>query len=255
MTAREMLIAEAVYHDGDWSKIVDALSKKEYLPEEEINRINKSLKCHAITIVDDNYPLYLKQMFRPPIVLFYEGDISLLESSDKCLAVVGTRNPSELGVKMTRKIVEEVSQEFIIVSGLASGIDRTAHLSAMNSGGRTIAVLGSGIDYCFPSENRDIFKRIKRDHLLVSEYPPGSPPKSERFPIRNRLIAMFSKGILITESKIKSGTSITASYGLEYGKEVMCLPSSDYDDSGCNRFIKAGASLVENAEDVLFVMK
>ena len=255
MKTRDLIIATAVIYDGDWEKMLDSFARKEHIPPETVFSIVSNLKCQTLTMLDDNYPSYLKEMHRPPFVLFYEGDISLIEDPTKCLSVVGTRKPSEKGIKVTKEIVEQTCKKYITVSGLASGIDRIAHKTTIESGGKTVAVLGSGIDYCFPNENRDIFKKIKKDHLLISEYPPGSQPKSEHFPFRNRLIAAFSKGILITESKIRSGTSITASFGLLFGRDVMCLPSSEYNESGCNKFIKEGASLVENADDVLFIMQ
>lgn len=255
MTTSEILIAEAVHYNGDWKQIVEAIREKKVLPPEEIIRINNDLKCHALTIMDKEYPEYLKHIFMPPIVLFYEGDISLINEPSKCLAVVGSRGPSEVGVSITKSIVKKTCKDFITVSGLANGIDRIAHKTAINNGGKTIAVLGSGIDCCYPSENQDIFDKIKKDHLLISEYPPGCPPVSSNFPIRNRLIAMFSKGILVTEARIKSGTSITATYGLNFGRTIMCVPSSRYDECGCNRLIKEGAFLVENADDVLFNMR
>ena len=254
ISAKQILIAHAIYFEGDWNKLIDAIKKREYLPEEDIIRISSNLKCSAITLLDKEYPEYLKHVFKPPIVLFYEGDISLIQNPDKCLSVVGTRHPSEKAKEVTTDIVLKTCKKYITVSGLASGIDRTAHVAAIQGGGKTVAVLGSGINYCYPSENQDIFDKIKKEHLLISEYPPGASPSPDHFPFRNRLIAAFSKGILITESTIKSGTSITASFGLYYGKEVMCLPSSDYNNSGCNKFIKEGAYLVEDADDVSYIM-
>lgn len=254
-SVREILIAHAIHFNGDWDKLFDSISDREYLSSEEITAANMNLKCKALTIADPEYPEYLRHAFKPPIVLFYEGDISLIQDPSKCLAVVGTRKPTEKGKAITREIVHKTCKEYITVSGLASGIDRIAHVTAIRGGGKTIAVLGSGIDYCYPTENNDIFKKIKENHLLISEYPPGSPPNQGNFPQRNRLIAIFSKGVLITESSIRSGTSITANFGLSFGREVMCVPSDDFNNSGCNLFIKEGAALVENAEDVFLNMR
>ena len=252
---RKILIAHAVYYVGEWDKICESISKKDLLPNEEIIRLNSELKCKAVTIIDEDYPEYLRNAFKPPIVLFYEGDLSLIQDPYKCLAVVGTRHPTAKGKEITKDIVLKTCKEYITVSGLASGIDRTAHETAIKGGGKTVAILGSGIDYCYPSVNQDIFNKIKKDHLLLSEYPPGTPPSPDHFPIRNRLIAVMSKGILVTEAAIRSGTSITVSFGLSYGKDVMCIPSDDYNNSGCNLFIKEGAALVENADDVLLNMR
>ena len=255
MNVRENIIATAVYHGGDWLKILDALTRKEFLPPEDVIRINRELKCGVVTLLDREYPEYLRHITKPPIVLFYEGDLSLIKEPFDCLAVVGTRHPTTRGERITREIVKETCKRYITVSGLASGVDRIAHLTTIENGGKTVAVLGSGIDCCYPSENQDIFNIIKKDHLLISEYPPGCPPRNDNFPTRNRLIAMFSRGILITESAVRSGTSITASYGLEYGRNIMCVPSENIEYSGCNKWIKTGAYLVENADDVIFLMK
>ncbi len=257
MTKREILIAEAIHYKGDWWKIVDAVTKKDLIDEELAMKYLRSLKCKVLTMFDPEYPEYLKGFTMAPIVLFYYGDISLLSDPKKCLAVVGTRKPSDVGIKMTREIVSSTSKKYITVSGLASGVDRIAHETALDNGGKTIAVLGCGIEMCYPSENYDIYKRIKysKNNLILSEYPGDTEPDARHFPVRNRLIAQFSKGILVTESKIKSGTSITVNFGLEYSKEVMSVPSSDYGNSGCNLYIQQGAALVENAAQVEFIME
>ena len=255
MTTSEILIAEAIYYQGNWEEIVRAIRQKELLPTSDIIRMNRELKCKAITILDKEYPTYLKELYRPPLVLFYYGDISLINDPNNNLAIVGTRKPSELGTKITREITETVSKKYNIVSGLALGIDAIAHEEAIKNGGKTVAILGCGIDICYPSSNRDIYEIIKKDHLLISEYPNQTTPSPCKFPNRNRLIAQFSKGILVTESKKKSGTSITVNYGLWYGRDIMCVPSVDFNDSGCNKFIREGAALVENAEQVLEIIE
>ena len=255
MTISEILIAEAIYHEGEFKKIIADIRAKKILPDEDIIRLNRKMRSKAITIMDSNYPEYLRHMSYPPLVLFYYGDISLIAKPTDCLGVVGTRGPSAKASEVTKNIVSQTCKRYITVSGLAKGIDRIAHETAIDNGGKTIAVLGCGIDNCYPAENQELLNKIKKEHLVVSEYPGLTPPNQWNFPIRNRLIAMFSKGILVTESKIKSGTSITVNFGLCYGREIMCTPSSDYNDSGCNKFIKEGASLVENADDVFLVME
>ncbi len=254
MTTSEILIAEAIYYQGNWDEIVKAIRQKELLPKADIIKMNKSLKCKAITILDKEYPSYLKELYRPPLVLFYYGDISLISDPKNNVAVVGTRKPSELGIQITKEITETVSKKYNIVSGLALGIDAIAHKEAIRSGGKTIAILGCGIDICYPTSNREIYEIIKKDHLLISEYPNCTNPVQCNFPNRNRLIAQFSKGILVTESKKKSGTSITVNYGLCYGRDIMCVPSTDFNDSGCNQFIRDGAALVENGDQVIEII-
>lgn len=256
MNTRDLLIAEAVHYSGKWSDIVTAINKREFLPPEEVIKINRKIKSKVLTILDDEYPEYLKHMYQPPLVLFYYGDISLINNPNCNIGIVGTRKPTSKGKMITEEITSDISHRYVVVSGLAAGIDRVAHQSAIKTGGRTIAVLGCGIETCFPTSNEDLYVSIKNSskHLIVSEYPDLTPPMSEHFPIRNRLIAQFSKGILVTESKRRSGTSITVEYGLLYGREVMCVPSNDYNDSGCNMFLREGATLVENSEHVIEVM-
>ena len=257
MDSRNLLIAEAVYYSGRWADVVSAISSRAYLPDEEIVRILRNIKCKVVTILDKEYPQYLKKMYQPPLVLFYYGNLSLLNDYNINIGIVGTRKPSEVGAKVTHDITSKIAKRYIVVSGLAAGIDRIAHRTSINFGGKTIAVLGCGIEKCYPTSNQDLYDEIKKNPncLLISEYPGFTPPHKDNFPFRNRLIAQFSKAILVTESKRKSGTAITVGYGLFYGKDIMCVPSSNYNDSGCNLFLKEGAILVENSEHVIEIME
>ena len=254
MNIHELLVAHAIYLNGNWTEIYRVLQTKKFLPEEEIIRLLSRMRCKAITIMDPEYPEYLRQMSKPPFVLFYYGDISLINDPYNCLAVVGTRHPSECGIDITKQIVKETCKNYITVSGMATGIDRVAHETAIKHGGKTIAVLGTGIDICYPSENSDIYEIIKKNHLVISEHPEGAYSDRLSFPLRNRIIAMISQAVLVTESKIQSGTSITVNFALRYGKNVMAVPSSDYNNSGCNLYLKQGAFLVENADDVEYIL-
>ena len=255
MDSRKILITLAVIHEGNWEAIYNALHLSDYPDEYLVESVCKKIDCGVLTILDSDYPCYLREMYRPPFVLFYHGDITLINNPDLCLAVVGTRDPSERGVEITREIVRDTCKHYITVSGLASGIDRVAHQTALENGGKTIAVLGCGPDYCFPSENRDIYEEIKQKGLLLSEFPPKVPPAQDHFPVRNRIIAMLSKAILVTEAKLRSGTSITVNFGLIYNRDVMCVPSSDLNNSVCNKFLKEGAILVENSTHVLDALR
>ncbi|MBO6280762.1 MAG: DNA-processing protein DprA [Bacilli bacterium] len=255
MTAREMLIAEAIYYKGNWKEIVAALTRKDYLSSEVVQELLSSVKCKVLTMLDSDYPPYLKELYMPPLVLFYYGDISLLNDPSKCLGIIGSREPTEYGVSNTIKFSTELAKKYIIVSGLAAGIDRIAHECACNNEGKTIAILGSGIDCCYPTVNRDIYENIKKNHLLISEYPGSTQPNPDNFPIRNRIIAMLSKGLLVTEAKIRSGTLITVGHAINYGKTVMCIPSSDLGNSGCNKSIRDGAFLVESPNQVIEIMQ
>ena len=251
MSAREILIYLSVKHNGDWTKIYNALTKKEAGTEQEIIEANKNVKSKTLTIIDPDYPEYLKNVFKPPIVLFYYGDISLIKDYKKNVSFVGARKNSEYGQKMTQQLVSVVSEEFNIVSGMAIGIDTVAHQTAIDCGNKTIAILGSGIDFCWPPSNKNLYEHLKQRHLVISEYPGDVAPRQECFPERNRLIAALSRSCVITEAYEKSGTSITANYALAYGRDVFCVPFLANKNSLCNRLISQGAALVETGEQVL----
>ncbi len=252
MKGREILVYLAIKHNGDWDKIYYDIQQKTPIESEEIvKNVLQNIKSNYITIIDKEYPKCLKINFKPPFVLFYYGDISLLNNSDNKVSIIGTRNCSSYGVNMTEKITSEVAKEYPIVSGLARGIDSIAHKSAIFSGGKTIAVLGSGIDYCYPKENKVLYDEIKNNHLLISEYPSMTEPRKENFPFRNRIIAALAKTIVVVEASYKSGTSTTVCWALEFGKQVCCVPHLAGENSLCNKLINEGALLVESGKDVL----
>lgn len=254
MTKRNTLIALAVIYKGNWQEILKVIRTGDLPSENEMDEAVKSVKSNVLTFFDEEYPAYLKEMYMPPLVLFYYGDISLIQDPSKNLAVIGSRECSPIGAKNTKSFVSSLVHRYVIVSGLARGIDSIAHQEAINSGGKTIAVLGSGIDFCYPIRNEELYKIIKDNHLVISEYPGDTQPIQDLFPTRNRIISQISKGVLVTESTPKSGTSITVNYALNMSREVMCVPSSDLGNSGCNKTIKEGAFLVEDAEDVITIM-
>ena len=256
MDSRNILIYLAVTLEGDYEAIYDFLTEHKELPsEEEINRVVSSVKSGVVTILDDNYPEYLKQkVFRPPFALFYYGDISLIKDDMKNLAFVGSRKINPYGEKMTIKLVQGLCGEYNIVSGLAAGIDACAHNACVNKLGKTIAVLGCGIDMCYPTENYELYLRIRQEGLVISEYPGKTPPASAHFPIRNRLIVGFARSLIIPQAAKRSGTSISAAYALDTGKEICCVPYPATANSFCNHLIQYGAFLVENVQDVLDVL-
>lgn len=247
---RNILIYFAIKYQGDYRLIMNAIKEKEKVDEEELKKI-KNRNYKAITILDDDYPFELKSIYMPPFVLFYKGDISLINGKNK-LAVIGSRKPSEYGINATKKILDELflQCEAIIVSGMASGIDSIAHLSSLEHKMKTIAVLGCGIDYCYPSENLMLKKEIEKNGLVLSEYPDKTVPNKNFFPLRNRIIAGISKAVLVTDAKIKSGTQITIRFALEQGKEIYAIPHSIFDNSFCNELIKQGAIPVLKGQDL-----
>jgi DNA processing protein len=205
-----------------------------------------------VTIIDEQYPEALKKIYKPPFVLFYYGDLGLAHVNEKAIAVIGSRSPSPYGLSMTQTITQSLIEEgMMIVSGLAYGIDIEAHRAAIAKQGKTIAILGSGIDVCYPKEHLTTYKTIKEQHLLMSEYPHDTAPNKEHFPWRNRLIAGLARGVFVAEAKKRSGTLITVGYALYLGKDVYVLPHHANTDNSTNQLIKDGAILVESGQDII----
>lgn len=202
--------------------------------ENKLNAANAGI----ITIFDDEYPFLLKQFEDRPLLLYYKGNPKLL--AGLCFAVVGTRYPSKYGVRVTEDFVSALCKKFNIVSGMASGIDSVAHRTALNSGGNTIAVLGSGVDVVYPQENNRLYEEIVKCGVVVSEYELGEQPVAYNFPARNRIITGLSRGVLVTEAGIKSGTMITINHAFTQGRDVFAVPGSIYNKAsqGCNKIIK-----------------
>ncbi len=255
MDSRNMIIAYAVKYEGQWDLIYEKLCKKEFLEDEEALRYLSMVNSNVITILDNVYPDYLRQIYKPPFVLFYYGDITLIQNLENNLAVVGSREPESSSVTNLTNVLEDVAKEYVIVSGLAKGIDSLAHRIALKNKGRTIAVLGNGIDYCYPSENTPLYKDIKKNHLVISEFPHNTEPKPINFPMRNRIIVGLSRATLIGEAKFRSGSQITANLTLQSNKELMCLPSSDLENSLNNRLIQEGAALITSSDDILHILR
>jgi DNA processing protein len=249
---RDIIIFLAVKYKGDWNAIYQAIKQKELVEEPDVKQALASIKCHVVTIIDEDYPEALKKIYKPPFVLFYYGDLGLAHMMEKSIAVIGSRLPSSYGQTMTKKITHELIEEgLIIVSGLAKGIDATAHQTTLQYGGKTIAILGSGIENCYPKENLTLYEAIKEGHLLLSEYPHYALPDKQNFPWRNRIIAGLSNGVFVAEAKQKSGTLITVGYALYLGKDVYVLPHQANTDNSTNQLIKDGAILVESGKDIL----
>ena len=256
VTARKVLIYLSLKYHGDWSSIWrDITDKKIIYYIDEFKDVEEKLTCKVVTMYDAEYPESLRQVHRPPFVLYYYGDFSLLNIARKKLAVIGSREASEYGVSATKQLINELDSDYVIVSGMAVGIDTVAHLSAIESGKKTVAVLGSGIDYCYPPSNLELYEKIKKDHLLISEYPLDDEPKPMNFPYRNRIVAGLADGVLVSDAHEKSGTSFTIEYALGMGKTVMCVPHQIGEKSLCNTVIKQGAYLVENGDDIDYLME
>ena len=211
----------------------------------------KAIGAHAISIDHDSYPAILKEIHDPPYVLYVRGDITDIEPS---VGIVGTRAPSHYGREMAFSISRDLSMSGIsIVSGLARGIDTEAHRGALEGKSKTVAVLGSGIDTIYPKENKTLSERIASRDCVISEFPPGTPPDARNFPRRNRIISGLSLGIVVIEAALRSGAMITARLAAEQGRICMALPGvvTNVRSKGPHSLIRNGATLVENARDVL----
>ena len=205
-----------------------------------------------ITIHDLAYPELLKKIYDPPAMLFYCGNLQLLQQN--CIAFIGSRaaNPVVLPI-LDHLLPDLIKANYVIVSGLAKGIDTWSHQRCIYHHGSTIAVLGNGLDYYYPKQNARLQKEIAKKHLLISEYPLQTKPHKYHFPLRNRIIAGLSRGVCVMQAGLKSGTEITANLALEEGREVFAIPYAPNQAQflGCNLLIQEGAKLVIEAKDIL----
>ena len=219
---------------------------------EAARRALPSLRGQAVTLADAAYPPRLREIADPPLALHCRGNMDLLASPS--LAVVGSRRASPYALNAAAHLVRQLAPTGLtIVSGLARGVDAAAHEAALDSGAPTIAVLGTGIDLVYPRCNARLFTRIERQGLIVSEFPPGTPPLRENFPVRNRIISGLTLGTLIVEASSRSGSLITARLAAEQGREVFAVPGSIFSaaSEGGHRLVQYGAKLVHDADDVL----
>ncbi|MGI8503638.1 MAG: DNA-processing protein DprA [Hassallia sp.] len=214
---------------------------------------------HFWTPADVDYPRLLLETPSPPPILYYRGEVDLSENLGQkpLVSIVGTRKPTEYGMRWTRQISTALAKNnFTVVSGMAEGIDSECHLAAMKAGGRTLAVLGTGVDVIYPHNNRDLYKQILTSGLVLSEYPTKTPPARTHFPRRNRIIAGLTRAVLVMEAPIKSGALITAQYANEFGRDVYALPGrlDDQPSQGCLKLLYHGATPILRELDELLKM-
>lgn len=228
---------------------VQAAEVKNPLQDRRYERLRDSV----VTLLDPDYPPLLKEIIDPPLALHVRGDRSLL--ARHAIAIVGSRRASPYAVNAAKHLAAPLASEakLVIVSGLARGVDAAAHEAALDAHGTTIAVLGTGIDVVYPKSNRALFRRIENEGLIVSEFPPGTPPLALNFPVRNRIISGLSLGTVIVEATGRSGSLITARTAAEQGREVFAVPGSIFSNGteGTHRLIQYGAKLVHDANDVI----
>ncbi len=218
--------------------------------EREMARIN-ALGITLLTWDDRGYPDRLRHIYAPPPVLYVRG--TLLQG-EPMVALVGTRRPTPYGREAARRLAHDLAQNGVtVVSGLAIGIDSEAHQAALAAGGRTVAVLASGVDSVYPQRNRELGARIVDQGALVSDYPPGTAPEPRNFPPRNRIISGLSLGVVVVEAGQRSGALITSDFAAEQGRDVLAVPGSIFSPAsrGCHDLIAQGARLVRGVEDIL----
>jgi DNA processing protein len=218
----------------------------------ERRTVVESLREHVVSRFDETYPLLLREICDPPLVLHFRGDLALLDRA--AIAIVGSRRASPYALNAAAALTRPLAAAgLVIVSGLARGIDAAAHATALDTNGSTVAVLGTGIDVVYPRSNAQLFERIATHGLIVSEFPPGTPPRPENFPMRNRVISGLTLGTVIVEATTRSGSLITARMAAEQGREVFAVPGSIFSagSEGTHRLIQYGAKLVHDVADIV----
>jgi len=217
----------------------------------ELKRIEE-FGCRILIQADPEYPPLLREIYDPPLVLYVKGE---LKAGDKnAVALVGSRQTSHYGLEVTRKLAYQLAYMGVtVVSGGARGIDTAAHQGALTGKGRTVAVLGTGINVVFPSENGELFQRVAANGALITQFPFNRPADRQTFPIRNRIVAGMTLGTTVVEATLNSGALITANFAVEYGRQVFAVPGriDSPGSKGCHELIKKGAKLCEGVEDIL----
>lgn len=236
MEKRNILAAYSLKYEGDWGLIRRAVAG-----EEEPD--NFHCPDSFITVLDEIYPACLKQLKYPPWVLWYQGDIRLLQQP--MITIVGSRNMSDYGRFCTETASAILKEKYVLVSGLARGVDACVH-HATDGKGHTIGVIGSGLAIHYPRENEDLYRRLSKSDLILSEYPSRTGVRRYHFPWRNRILAALGKAVIVTEAQEKSGTMLTVNEALELNKDVYCFPHpfENPGGKGCNRLIAEGAEII-----------
>jgi DNA processing protein len=233
-------VAESI---SNWEKSVDLAG--------ELKRI-ADFGCHVLISSDENYPALLREIYDPPLVLYVKG--ALTAKDKNAVAMVGSRQTTHYGIETARKLAYQLAYVGVtVVSGGARGIDTAAHQGALSAKGRTIAVLGTGINLVFPTENAELFQRISENGAVITQFPFNRPADKQTFPIRNRIVAGMTLGTVVVEANSTSGALITANMAVEAGRQIFAVPGriDSPRSKGCRDLIKKGAKLCEGVEDIL----
>jgi len=228
---------------SSWEKSVDLAG--------ELKRIS-DFGCHVLISADENYPAMLREIYDPPLVLYVKGDLTAKDKN--AVAMVGSRMTTHYGIETARKLAYQLAYVGVtVVSGGARGIDTAAHQGALSGKGRTVAVLGTGINLVAPPENAELFERIAASGCIMTQFPFNRPADKQSFPIRNRIVAGMTLGTVVVEANLTSGALITANFATEYGRQIFAVPGriDSPRSKGCHDLIKKGAKLCEGVEDIL----
>lgn len=234
--------------------VAQAIVKKEAFKraEKELAAIRKIPDCRLVNWADPEYPQNLLQIYDPPVLLYVRGDVQIL--NEPSVSMVGTRKPTLYGTQMAERLGRELAARgVVVISGMARGIDALGHQGVLAVGGRAIGVLGTGVNVCYPKENKKLYEKVLERGAIVSEFPLGTHPAPENFPIRNRIVAGMPLGVVVVEGAQYSGSLITARLAMEFGREVLAVPGNVTQPVSFapNLLIKQGAKLVTNGEDVI----
>lgn len=253
---RDVLIYYALIHHGDWEKIYSAMKSRGPLPPSDVvNRVVQNYRNRTVTILDDNYPSWLAKIIRPPFVIFYQGNFSLLSDPDRILAISGSPDTDDgYPSGKTREIAKEMAKKgFIVVSGLSRGIQQIALESALSCG-PAIAVLANGMKAVYPAEAKDLQTRVGQKGLVISQFADSEPASAEKMRARNAFLGQAGKILFVPSCRPQDGILISIALALREGRDVGCLPCRANDPNLNNQLIREGAALVESAEDLVFEM-
>lgn len=242
---RNKILYYAVKYHGEWQQITNAIANQE--PAVEI------IYPHPyVTVLDKDYPNAFRRLRYSPWVIFYDGDLSLLDR--KAVSLVGARECNAYGRRMAIHVTKLLKDKAVIVSGLAKGIDAIVHEEAMDR--HTIGVIGCGIDVVYPKANAALYRQMSEKHLIISEYPIGSKPLAYHFPWRNRLIAALGSALIVIQAKKRSGTLLTVNEALELGIPIYCIPHEfgDINGLGSNLLVSQGANILTDDQDILTIL-
>lgn len=242
---RNKILYYALKYQGEWHKITNAIANQE-------SALEIDYSYPYVTILDSAYPKAFRNLRYAPWVIFYEGDLSLLDQ--KMISIVGARECNAYGKDMAIHVSKLLKQKAVLVSGLAKGIDAIVHQEALDH--HTIGVVGGGINVVYPKENASLYELMRKHHLIISEYPHNTKPLAYHFPWRNRLIAALGDALVVIQAKKRSGTLLTVNEALELGRTVYCIPHNFNDKYGLgsNLLLSQGANIIIDDQDILAIL-